>query len=122
MGLTNQNCKNLRNYICKRPVQFNQVTRRWDAKIAPEVILYGEYTLKEQNEHKILELNGSYGLLQQKSRNKNEQFALIFAIENNQKQTEMVFHKYRSGNWSFSSGTSVCPLDQHIIDCVKDFP
>jgi hypothetical protein len=34
----------------------------------------------------------------------------------------MVFNKWKKGKWSFAAGASVCPLDQHIIDCVKEFP
>ena len=52
MRLSNQKCTNLRSYICKRKVEgkrFTPVSRRWIAKIAPEMIIHGHYTLKEDN-------------------------------------------------------------------------
>jgi len=119
MTLANEKCTELRSYICKRRMQgrFAPVTRRWNAKISPDVIVHGQYTLKEdKNLKRIVELTGFYGLKNQPLLNKTEKFQLIFAIENNQNQTQLISNTQKNGTWSYKSGTSLCLLDHS--DCI----
>jgi hypothetical protein len=43
--------------------QFTAVIRRWNAKISDEIMLYGQYNLKKENNgQNSVELTGFFGL------------------------------------------------------------
>jgi len=43
--------------------QFTTVIRRWNAKISDEIMLYGQYNLKKENNgQNSVELTGFFGL------------------------------------------------------------